>query len=116
MRYNYYILSILIMFNISLSGFAQSNIGSVITDPSISKRCEALTLKRTKKIKHKQKLAGLVERNKRLQKITPKAKVTVKEKLTENLYKLNRELRLTRIRIDHLTEDIVRKGCPGIIL
>jgi hypothetical protein len=89
---------------------------TVITDPSISRRCEVLTETRNEKILHKQKLLALIERNKHLQKITPENKLTVKRKLEVNLGHLEHELSLALTQIQYQEENIVRKGCPGITL
>jgi uncharacterized membrane protein len=89
---------------------------TVITDPSISRRCELLTEKRAEKIANKQRILALIERNKHLQTITPENKVTVKRKLEVNLGHLEHELILTTTQIQYQEENIVRKGCPGIAL
>lgn len=89
---------------------------TVITDPSISRRCELLTEKRAEKIANKQRILALIERNKHLQSITPENKVTVKRKLETNLGHLQHELILTQTQIQYQEENIVRKGCPGIAL
>jgi len=89
---------------------------TVITDPSISRRCELLTEKRAEKIANKQRILALIERNKHLQSITPDNKVTVKRKLETNLGHLQHELILTQTQIQYQEENIVRKGCPGIAL
>ncbi len=89
---------------------------TVITDPSISRRCELLTEKRQEKISNKQRIIGLIERNKHLQKITPDNKISLKKKLETNLGHLEHELILTLTQIQYHEENIVRKGCPGIAL
>jgi hypothetical protein len=96
--------------------FAEDYKRTVITDPSISRRCELLTEKRQEKIANKQRILALIERNKHLQKITPENKVTVKKKLEDNLGHLEHELILTQTQIQYQEENIVRKGCPGIAL
>lgn len=89
---------------------------TVITDPSISRRCEILTENRQEKMAHKQRIMALIDRNKHLQKITPENKLTVKRKLEVNLGHLEHELSLTLTQIQFHEENIVRKGCPGISL
>ncbi len=89
---------------------------TVITDPSISRRCELLTEKRQEKIANKQKILAMIERNKHLQKITPENKISTKKKLEINLGHLEHELILTQTQIQYQEENIVRKGCPGIAL
>lgn len=89
---------------------------TVITDPSISRRCELLTEKRQEKISNKQRILALIERNKHLQKITPENKISIKKKLEINLGHLEHELILTQTQIQYQEESIVRKGCPGIAL
>ena len=89
---------------------------TVITDPSISRRCELLTEKRQEKIANKQRILAMIEHNKILQRATPDNKITLKRKLEENLGHLEHELVLTQNQIQYQEESIVRKGCPGISL
>jgi len=89
---------------------------TVITDPSVSTRCQILIQKRKEKINNRQKLEELLQRNKKLQSLTPKEKVTLLKRLSENQYRISKELVLYNDNVEHLTEDIVRKGCPGISL
>ncbi|MDD4975810.1 MAG: hypothetical protein PHY93_15740 [Bacteriovorax sp.] len=100
----------------SKTTYAEDYKRTVITDPSISRRCELLTEKRQEKIANKQRIMAMIERNKHLQKITPENKVTVKKKLEANLGHLEHELILTQTQIQYQEESIVRKGCPGIAL
>ncbi len=111
-------LSFLVGISASVNqmAFAEDYKRTVITDPSISRRCELLTEKRQEKIANKQRILALIERNKHLQKITPENKVTVKRKLEINLGHLEHELILTQTQIQYQEENIVRKGCPGITL
>ena len=89
---------------------------TVITDPSISRRCEILTESRQQKLNNKQRILAMIERNKHLQKITPENKVSLKKKLEINLGHLEHELSLALTQIQFHEENIVRKGCPGITL
>lgn len=114
-------LSFLVGIAVFSAGVAQKALAedykrTVITDPSISRRCELLTEKRAEKIANKQRILALIERNKHLQSITPENKVTVKRKLETNLGHLQHELILTQTQIQYQEENIVRKGCPGIAL
>lgn len=89
---------------------------SVITDPAISRRCSALMKQREQKIDHKQKIRSLIERSRRLIKVTPPERKTVLTKLRKNYKSLTRELRHTLNQIQNKEESIIRKGCPGIVL
>jgi len=113
-----YLLSIFIGFSVLMpyTSHAEDYKRTVINDPSISRRCELLTEKRQEKIANKQRILGLIERNKHLQQIAPENKITVKRKLEENLGHLEHELLLTTTQIQYQEENIVRKGCPGISL
>ncbi len=96
--------------------FAQDYRSTVVTDPSISRRCDALMNKRNLKIDHKQKLKSLIVRNQKIQKIVPGEKKSVKQGLQKNLRHLEHELKLTLVQIQNQEENIIRKGCPGITL
>lgn len=89
---------------------------TVITDPAISRRCDALINQRQQKVDHKQKLLQLIERSKRLVKITPPERATLIRSLEKTHKGLIRELKLTLNQIQNREESIVRKGCPGITL
>lgn len=95
---------------------AQDYRETIITDPSISRRCDDLTQKRSKKIKHKQRISALIQRNIKLQKIAPLNKRQVKRKLEVNFNRLKNEYRLTKNKITRIEEVVVRNGCPGIAL
>ncbi|WP_216639895.1 hypothetical protein [Halobacteriovorax marinus] len=115
-RRKYFFHIFTLCFLLLSSSVAQDYENTVITDPSISRRCEELLNKRNQKVAHKQKLMELITRNRRLLKNVPKEKKTVKVKLIENYGKLKNELRLSLIKITHLEESIVRTGCPGLTL
>ncbi|EQC52369.1 hypothetical protein M901_0433 [Bacteriovorax sp. DB6_IX] len=106
-----------ILFSSALAYTGASNIQeAIITDPSISRRCESLVDNRRRKVKHRQRLTYLNERNKKLQKATPVAKKSIRQKLIENQKSIFKELRLTNLRIQDIEESIIRRGCPGISL
>ena len=116
-------LTFLLSFILSIISFVPSSIAqykewrsNVITDPSISARCKHLARKRDKKVKIKQKLMGLLNRNKRLRKITPKKKYYLKKKLITLNSELRHELDLIRFKIESIEENIIRKGCPALII
>jgi|GEM_PF-585231 len=109
-----FILPILIGLSPTIS--AQEWIGNVISDPAISKRCNELSKKRQQKLEHKQKLMALHKRNTSAQKGTPKNRKTIKTRLEINEGQLKQEINLTRLVIEQLEENIIRKGCPGISL
>lgn len=107
--------SLLILF-ITLQCFGMSALDeskSVITAPSISSKCQVLLDDRSHKVKYKQKLASLIERNIKLQhqKIE---EVKVRQVLLQNLRKLRNEYVLVKGRVRFLSNEIVKTGCPGI--
>jgi hypothetical protein len=101
---------------IHITAISQEWTGSVITDPSISARCDQLIKERQEKIQIKQRLFALIDRNQKLQQITPPNKKKVKILLEENHFRLQKELELSKLKIQTVTEDVIRKGCPGITL
>jgi hypothetical protein len=107
-----YLLPTLLLGYVLAEDFRQT----VITDPAISRRCSALMKQRDLKIDHKQKIRALVERSKRLIKLTPPERKTLLVKLRKNYKSLTRELRHTLNQIQNKEENIIRKGCPGIVL
>lgn len=89
---------------------------SVITDPSLSRRCEALLEELDKKRAHKQKLTELLVRNERMQRVTPANKKQLKRDLELNHRKIGREIDLARMKIQRQEETLIRGGCPGVVL
>lgn len=116
-QYFFVILTITLSINLGQSSYAASDLRkTIITDPSISRRCDALMKQRNLKVDHKQKIMDLIQRNKRLISITPPARKTIIEGLRKNFKSLSHELRHTLNQIQHREESIIRKGCPGITL
>ncbi|AUN97843.1 hypothetical protein C0V70_06910 [Bacteriovorax stolpii] len=113
-RFSLLFLSLFVGYSLNLR--AEDYKRTVITDPSISRRCDLLTETRKEKIANKQRILAMIERNKHLQEITPENKVTLKKKLEVNLGHLEHELTLTLTQIQYQEENIVRKGCPGVTL
>lgn len=105
-----------ILVLLSRPAFSQDYKRSVVTDPSISRRCEALMEERNQKIQHKQRLKTMIVRNEKIQKITPPERQSILKKLKRNKISLENELKLTLSKIKNHEENIVRKGCPGITL
>lgn len=95
---------------------SQESTHTIITNPAISGRCNKLSEKRKEKLDIKHKVLGLIKRNNNLTKITPDHKKSIAKSLSHNLTRLNQELQIVRLSIDHLEETIIRKGCPGIQL
>ena len=79
------IISVALMLFTQGISYAEDYKRTVITDPNISRHCELLTEKRQEKINNKQRILGMIERNKHLQKITPENRISLKNKLEINL-------------------------------
>ncbi len=108
-------VTLLILF-ITLNTFGMSALDeskSVITAPSISSKCRVLLEERESKVKYKQRLAALIERNIKLQhqKIE---EVKIKQTLLSNLRKLRNEYILAKERVRFLGDEVVKTGCPGV--
>lgn len=119
--WHYPIISIAFLFSILAVGHTQDDVSSmiadsVINDPSLSRRCEALLEELNQKRAHKQKLTELIVRNERMQRVTPTQKRQLKRNLELNYRKIERELDLSRMKIQRQEESLIRGGCPGVIL
>lgn len=88
----------------------------IIRDPSISRRCKSLIEERNEKIRTHQRLNALLNRSKKLQKIVKQNQVTAKSRIDITKTEIINNIRLTKLRIKTMEENIVRKGCPGISL
>lgn len=111
-------LSTILMGNVitSIETYGLSISDSIITDPSISRRCDDLMQQRQDKIQHRQRLLFLLDRNKNLLKGTPDRKESISSKLRDNQYKVIQELKITNLKVVKIEEQIVRRGCPGLTL
>ena len=89
---------------------------SVVTDPSLSRRCEVLLKRRKERVRHKLKLMALSRRNLNLQKNLTPEKETLRKKLKKNHYEINLEISLLKQKIKREDEEVIRTGCPGVIL
>lgn len=110
----YISLFLVIFLNSKLN--AQEKVGDLISDPIISLRCKNLLRDRSQKILVQQKLSAMILRNEKLTTSLKPNQQVLKHKLELNKTQLSNNLRLTKIRIKSMEEDIIRKGCPGITL
>ena len=88
----------------------------LLTDPAVSRRCDALTKKRLSTIEFKQRVYALLERNKQALKAAPYNRKTLREKLKRNYKSLSKRLEMSHFQIEQQEEQIIRKGCPSIPL
>ena len=110
----YFALLLILSFNSKLN--AQEKVGDLISDPIISLRCKNLLMDRSQKILVQQKLSAMILRNEKLTASLKSNQQVLKHKLELNKTQLSNNLRLTKIRIKSMEENIIRKGCPGITL
>jgi hypothetical protein len=88
----------------------------IITDPKVSLRCKEMLKNRNEKIQLKQKLKGLIKRTNRIIKRNNKARLSALQSIRRTNRKVKQEHYLTVLRIKSLEENIIRKGCPGLLL
>lgn len=108
-------LLIIFMWNCGFSMVSLDESKSVITVPTVSSKCKVLIDQREKKLRIKQTLSALIERNIKLQHKEIK-EVEAKRRLIANLRKLRNEYILAKNRVRYLTSEIVVTGCPGVTL
>lgn len=111
------LLSYILFFCFSCAATAQvTGVVDIIRDPTISRRCKSLIEARNEKVKVHQRLNSLLKRSEKLsRRVKPKQK-TVRQRLDLNLNEIQNNIRLSRLRIKTMEENIVRRGCPGISL
>lgn len=110
---------ILFTFFLSTAAFSSQNLSElkdVITDPAVSRRCKALIGNRDEKVRYQQKLNFLLLRNQKVRQKTKVNQTTLRNRLDLNQVQIKNRLRLTKMRLQSMEENIVRKGCPGIVL
>ncbi|MCO4792809.1 MAG: hypothetical protein KC493_03795 [Bacteriovoracaceae bacterium] len=106
------LLIIFLLFN-SFSIFAQTQKGDVVVDPAIRLRCEALQLKKNRKLVNRDGLINLLKKNNRLLKNTPYNRTSIIKKLSENKESLQELVNVRSRQIKDLNDFIVRRGCPA---
>ena len=87
-----------------------------ITKPVLSLRCKQLFNDRDDKIRVKQKLNGLLQRNESLVKKTNESQKVALAELGANQIRLKQEITRTTDEVAKMEENIVRSGCPGLTL
>ena len=83
--------------------------------PVSSFHCEELLEIRNKNLRAKQKLTGLLERNSRLMRRTPRERENSYRRLTFIRGEIKFKLEQRIFRLKSIEEKIVRSGCPGFI-
>ncbi len=101
---------------LTLISFCALSSDAILEDPMISIRCKDLIRERNSKVTIKQRYKSLIERSKRLLKITPDYRDTARGKLGSSKKKLEMSYNESILRIKEMEENIVRSGCPGINL
>lgn len=107
-----------ILLALTLSSFAQEDdlLQDPITRPALSLRCKEMIKERDAKVKVQQRLQGLLQRNRDLIKKTPRARETLHARVEAHQIRVRNELHLTELQIQTMEENVVRSGCPGIVL
>jgi len=103
----------LFTYFITALAWSQSETGEVVVDPTIRLRCEALQIKKNKKLDNKEGLIRALEKNKKLLKETPYNRTSIIEKLTKNQENLIELINARNVQIKDLNDFIVRRGCPA---
>ena len=90
---------------------------SLIETNVLSLRCNELNTRRQQKVQHKQRLQGLIARNmKVLRLINIKEEPEFYNKMTKTGIRLRYEMKLALQKIINSEEDIIRTGCPNLLL
>ena len=109
---------LLFVILLTTTSYAQTEVFTrdVVTDPNLSSRCKALLQERNDKIKTRQRLTDLVQRNQNLLKKTPSTRPILTKRVEATAITLRNELYIASLQVQNLEESIVRSGCPGINL
>lgn len=89
----------------------------IINDPTISLRCREILKERQDKITIRQRLKDLMKRaDQTITSCERGKRITTKSQLELSLIKIKQEYRLISLKIKVIEENLVRQGCPGILL
>ena len=85
-----------------------------ISHPVLSGHCQYLLQQRQQKIEFRNRIGALIFRNQSLKERLAPQQHTIRHNLEVNRRSLDREYYLALLKIQKMTEDILRRGCPGI--
>ena len=111
----YKLIFLLILVNYAFAA-PQKKDFEVYLPPSSSLLCESLKKNRSERIIIKQRLQGLLIRNKRLLASVDKRKESVIRRLERVRSEIRFKKEQNQYQIESLEEKIIRKGCPGILM
>ncbi len=109
-------ISFVALFLFSYTNMAELQAQDIIRTPVISQRCKSMLEDRREKISNQNRLSGLLQRNERLQNQLKPNQQVVRRKLILNATRIENNLRLAKMKLKSMEEQILRKGCPGITL
>lgn len=95
---------------------SQVNLRNILKDPAVSLRCKELISERKEKIEVKQKTQFLLRRSVGIQENAPNEKKSIKRKMRVTAAKLKKKLYIVEKQIERMEKNIVRTGCPGLVL
>ncbi|MBP5296490.1 MAG: hypothetical protein J6Y94_04080 [Bacteriovoracaceae bacterium] len=85
-----------------------------ISHPVLSGHCQNLLQQRQQKIEFRNRIGALIFRNQSIRERLAPHQHTLRHNLDVNRRSLDREYHLALLKIQKMTEDILRRGCPGI--
>ena len=85
-----------------------------ISHPVLSGHCQNLLQQRQQKIEFRNRIGALIFRNQSIKERLAPNQHTLRHNLENNRRALDREYHLALLKIQKMTEDILRRGCPGI--
>lgn len=110
-----YLARFFVIFTL-FSGLLSDNIyaRTSIQDPSITKMCKELENKRNRKVVYRVRIKEYIQKIDYAYSRIKKSQKKVKTKLDRISAKLAFEMKTTQGRIDTISEQIIRGGCPPI--
>lgn len=96
--------------------YQESSATPLITDPKLSSRCQDLLRSRNYKTHLRQKSITLLDRTKRLTDKTPDKRQKLLKKFQFISTELQHKVTILTVEVEHLQEEMIRRGCPGLIL
>lgn len=111
--------TVIFVILLTMNAYAQNTdlfTRDILTDPNLSSRCKELLQERNDKIKTRQRLSSLYQRNQNLLKKTPSSRPLLTKRVEASGITLRNELYIASLQVQNLEESIIRSGCPGINL
>ena len=88
----------------------------IIDSPALTVKCQVLMARHNRKLEARGRAKSLLRRAQTLGEVTPLDRPSIRRKFELSAQRLEWVLSALELRIKQVKEDVVRGGCPGLVL